>query len=98
MQTYSFLDTVMAINGPGGAFSIRDGAAKEGFTVDFTEDKNTMTVGADGEAMHSLKATKGGTITLRLLKTSPTNALLGALYNFQTASSATHGQNTIVIS
>jgi hypothetical protein len=35
-----------------------------------TEAKNTMTVGADGEVMHSLHAGKSGTITVTLLKTS----------------------------
>lgn len=97
-QTYSFLDVHVAINGPGGAFSIRDGAAKEGVTTDMVEDKNTMTIGAAGDAMHSLKATKAGHITLRLLKTSPVNFLLAALYNFQSSSAATWGQNTIVLS
>lgn len=32
-----------------------------------------MTVGADGEVMHSLHAGKSGTITVTLLKTSPVN-------------------------
>lgn len=35
--------------------------------------KNTMTIGADGEVMHSLHADKSGTVTVNLLKTSPTN-------------------------
>jgi hypothetical protein len=41
-----------------------------------TEAKNTMTVGADGEVMHSLHAGKSGTITVTLLKTSPVNKKL----------------------
>jgi hypothetical protein len=99
-QTYSFLDVSAAIVGPGGGFSF-SGAdvanAKEGFTAEFIEDKNVMTIGANGSAMHSLRAGKGGKITVRLLKTSPTNMLLSALYNFQTVSSATHGQNAITV-
>ncbi len=59
--------------------------------------KNTMVIGADGQAMHSLHAGKGGTVTVRLLKTSPTNALLQEMYFADTASSANHGQNTILI-
>jgi hypothetical protein len=99
-QTYSFLDVSAAIVGPGGGFSFSgaDAAnAKEGFTAEFIEDKNAMTVGANGSVMHSLRAGKAGKIIVRLLKTSPINQLLSALYNFQTVSSATHGQNAITI-
>lgn len=99
MSTYSFIDVVGAIQGPGGSISLGNGAgpSEEGLTVAMTEDKNTMTIGADGSGMHSLHAGKSGTITVRFLKTSPTNALLMEMYNFQTASSATHGQNVISI-
>jgi len=96
---YSFLDIVAAIKGPNGSFSIGSGAgaAEEGITVAMIDAKNTMMIGADGQGMHSLHAGKGGTVTVRLLKTSPTNALLQDMYFADTASSATHGQNTIVI-
>lgn len=99
-QTYSFGDVAAAISGPGGAISIGTGAAaaEEGITAAFTAEKDILTTGADGEAMHSLRLTKAGRITVRLLKTSPVNALLMAMYNFQTASAATHGQGTIVVS
>lgn len=98
MATYSFLDTHLAISGPGGAFTIGGpGAAnsEEGFTIEPTGEKNTMTIGAGGGAMHSLHADKSGKLTVRLLKTSPVNRLLMNLYNFQTTSSANHGQNTV---
>ena len=39
--------------------------------------------------MHSLHADKSGTITVNLLKTSPTNAKLSVMYNAQSLSSAT---------
>lgn len=99
MSTYSFANVVAAIQGPGGSISLGNGAgpSEEGITVTMTEDKNTMTIGADGSGMHSLHAGKSGTITVRLLKTSPTNALLMEMYNFQTASSANHGQNVISV-
>jgi len=58
-------------------------------------DKNTMTVGADGEGMHSLHADKSGTVTVVLLKTSPINAKLMALYQLQTLNTSLHGQNVI---
>ena len=54
-----------------------------------------MTIGADGGGMHSLHAGKGGKIKVRLLKTSPTNALLQTMYLFQTASSANWGKNVM---
>jgi hypothetical protein len=60
-------------------------------------DKNIMTVGADGTVMHSLKADESGTLTVTLLRTSLTNSKLQNLYNYQTASSRNHGQNTIMI-
>jgi hypothetical protein len=62
-----------------------------------TEAKNTMTIGADGEVMHSLHAGKSGTITVTLLKTSPVNKKLSLMYNAQSQSSATWGNNVIVM-
>lgn len=56
-----------------------------------------MLIGADGSGQHSLYADKSGRITVRLLKTSPVNQLLSAMYAFQTASGANYGQNTIAI-
>ena len=96
-MVYSFLDVQATITGPGGSFSIGSGAgnAKEGISIEYTEDKDRMIIGADGSAMHSLIASRGGKVLLRLLKTSPTNELLEQMYNFQTSSSALHGQNVI---
>ncbi|MFV8849587.1 DUF3277 family protein [Serratia fonticola] len=99
MATYSFLDVSASIVGPGGAFDLGYGAAtaEEGITVAMVEAKNTMTIGADGEVMQSLHAGKAGTITVTLLKTSPTNAKLSAMYAAQSLSSATWGNNVIVV-
>lgn len=96
-KTYSFLDTHAAIVGPGGAFTLTGGAAKEGITITPREDKNKLDIGADGSGMHSLRADKSASVTIRLLKNSPTNALLSAMYNFQQISSANWGQNVISI-
>lgn len=99
-NVYSFLDTNCAITGPGGSFTIGGqgaGNAEEGITVTMNEDKNTMTIGADGTPMHSLHAGQAGRMSVRLLKTSPVNAQLSALYAVQTVSSALHGQNTITL-
>jgi hypothetical protein len=99
MAAYSFADIHAEITGPGGSIPLGAGAgvAEEGLTVDPIEDKDTMTIGADGTPMHSLHMGKGARISVRLMKTSPTNRDLMAMYNFQTSSAANHGRNTLVI-
>lgn len=99
LQTYSFLDVQASIAGPGGSFPIGStaGAAKEGISIEMLEPKDTLLVGADGQAMHSMHGGQAGTITVRLLKTSPTNYQLMQLYNVQKGFSGIWGQNTISI-
>ena len=99
MPTYSFLDVHAALTGPGGSVSLSqgEGVAAEGITVEPMEDKNVMTPGADGGLMHSLIASRAATVTIRLLKTNPLNAVLQDMYNYQTQSSLTHGKNEITI-
>lgn len=98
-KTYSFLDIQATLVGVGAVINLGAGAAvsEEGITISQSGDKNTMTVGADGEGMHSLHADKSGTLAVRLLKTSPTNAKLMALYAVQSLSSAVWGQNVITV-
>ena len=98
-STYSFLDCNAGIVGPGGAFQLGNGAgaAEEGITIAPTGDISGMLIGADGSGQHSLHADKSGTVTIRVLKVSPVNQLLSALYAFQTSNGASHGQNTIAI-
>ena len=45
--------------------------------------KNTMTIGADGEVMHSLHADKSGTVTVNLLKDLADKQKLSLAYNAQ---------------
>ena len=99
MATYSFLDVSAAIVGPGGAFQLGNGAgaAEEGIDIEPMAEKETMTIGADGVPMHSLHADKSGTVTVRLLKTSPVNAQLNAMYNLQQLSAAVWGNNVITL-
>jgi hypothetical protein len=99
MSTYSFLNVVGTLTGPGGAISIGSGSgdAEEGITTEMIEEKDLMTVGADGSIMHSLRASNAARMTVRLLKTSPINAQLSTLYNFQRQASGTWGQNVIVV-
>lgn len=99
MATYSFQDYSATLVGAGAVIDLGAGVgvSDDGITVEMAGDKNTMTVGADGEGMHSLHSDKSGTVTVTLLKTAPANAKLMALYNLQTNSSALHGQNVITI-
>lgn len=99
MATYSFMDVNASLTGVTGAIDLGYGSAnsEEGITVTMTESKNTMTIGADGEFMHSLHAGKSGTITVSLLKTSPVNKKLSLAYNAQSQSSSLWGNNVIVI-
>jgi len=99
MAAYSFQNIVAAIVGPGGAFNLGVNAAvaEEGITIAPNEDKNTMVIGADGKGQHTLIASSGGLVTLRYLKTSPTNGFLMLMYDLQSASSALWGQNLITV-
>ncbi|CAB4149557.1 Bacteriophage rv5, Orf52 [uncultured Caudovirales phage] len=99
MGVYSFLNVNAAIAGPGGAANLGAGAAaaEEGITIEPAEDKNVMTIGADGAGQHSLIASDARTATIRLLKTSPINAILMAMYNVQSSSSALWGRNVITV-
>jgi hypothetical protein len=98
-DTYSFLNVNATIVGPGGAFNIGQGAgvSEEGITIERSGDKDTMTIGSDGTGMHSLHADKSGTLTVRLLKTSPQNAKLMAMYDLQSTSSVLWGNNVITV-
>ncbi|EBY2763019.1 DUF3277 family protein [Salmonella enterica] len=99
MATYSFMDVTASLSGPTGVIDLGQGSAnsEEGITQTMGGNKNTMTIGADGEVMHSLHADKSGTITVTLLKTSPVNKKLSLAYNAQSQSSSTWGNNVIVI-
>lgn len=97
--TWSFADVVSTITGPGGSVTLGNGsgAAAEGITFAHADEKDTMSTGADGTIMHSLHASMTGRITVRLLRTSPQNALLNQLYNFQRSNSGNWGQNTLTL-
>lgn len=99
MGPYSFMDVAASLVGPGGVVNLGFGAATadEGISIDMAGDKNTMLLGSDGEGMHSLHAERSGVITCRYLKTSPTNAILQALYDAQSLSATLWGKNVIVV-
>ena len=100
MGTYSFLNvtaTLTHISGVAVQLGQGAGSAEEGISYELADDKNAMMAGADGSVMHSLHASSAATLTIRLLKTSPTNAILQQMYNTQTSSSLLHGKNTLII-
>lgn len=98
-MVYSFLNVNASLAGPGGLLNLAAGAAaaEEGITIEAAEDKNQMTIGADGKGQHSLIASDACKVTVRLLKTSPLNAALMVMYDLQSASSALWGQNVFTI-
>lgn len=99
MGSYSFQNVVAAIAGPNGNIQLGAGAgvSEGGITTAMRGDKNTLTIGADGSGMNSLHADNSGNVTVRLLKTSPVNALLMSMYNADKASSIVWGKNVISI-
>ena len=99
-MVYSFLNVSCTITGPGGvAVNLAAGAAasEEGITIEQVNDKDVMTIGADGKGQHSLIADDSCTATVRLLKTSPQNQALQIMYDLQSSSSALWGSNVITV-
>lgn len=99
MAAYSFLDINASLSGADGSINLGAGASvsEEGISIEPMEDKSVMTIGADGNGMHSLVANEASTVTIRLLKTSPVNAQLMQMFTAQSASSAKWGKNTITV-
>jgi hypothetical protein len=97
--TYSFTDVLANLVGPGGSINLGSGAGatEEGISVEYKDDKNIQTTGADGSVMNSLNASKSGRVIVRILKTSPVNAQLSQMYNLQSQTSANWGTNVISI-
>jgi hypothetical protein len=96
-KTYSFLDVVASITGPGGSFALSEGGvANEGITIE-TNDRVSTVWGADGEWMHSLHAAKGGRVTIRVLRTGKANNDLSRLFAYDMSSSSATGRNILSI-
>jgi hypothetical protein len=99
-QTYGFQDVTASLSGPGGAFTIsgpETAAAEEGITITWGEESNSQTIGADGSVMNSMHSARAGTVTFRLMKTSPNNQRIMQLFSWQHQSTAYWGRNTITI-
>lgn len=99
MATYSFSQVTATLTGAAGVINLGFGSGntKEGITVAQTQARNVMTVGADSSVMHSLRSDKSGTVTVRLLETSPVNAQLQTMYDAQSLTPSAWGANVIVI-
>lgn len=95
---YSFLDVQASFSGNGGSFDIASsGVSDEAIRITLAASKNTMIIGANGDGMHSLKATRAVRITISLLKTGRGNALMNQMYETQAISSAYWGNNMLVV-
>lgn len=99
-NAYSFIDTFCTLTGPGGSISLGygSGSSEEGITFEPFEEIDRMTVGADGNPMHSLIAGKAAKGTVRLQKTSPVNSQLDAMLSYQRTSALFHGRNILSLS
>jgi hypothetical protein len=99
LATYSFQDVNAALTDDIASFDLgsESGVAEEGITIAMEGDKGTIVWGADGTPMHSLHAAQGGTVSIRLQKTSPINYKLAQFYTQSTASSANYGNATITV-
>lgn len=76
MDVYSFLDTVMLVNGneiTGWA------EGDDAINIARREDSASDMVGADGEMAVALSANRSGELTIRLKQTAASNAYLSSL-------------------
>jgi hypothetical protein len=98
MPSYSLSKVVATITGPGGSFQIGAGAgvSDEGIEIE-TNERSVKQMGADGVGQWSFLADKSGRLTLTLLKTSPVNAQLMAMFHTQSLDPALWGQNVITV-
>lgn len=99
LGTYSFADNYANLTGPGcsAQLAAATGAADEGVSVEFTEESNRVTTGADGAGFNTLVTISRARILARFLKTSPTNSILQQAYAYQRTSSLFWGQNIFVL-
>lgn len=97
--TYSLLDVNAALVGPGGAIDLgaSAGVAEEAITIETAAEMGGMQIGAGGDGVHSLYNDRSGKVTIRLLKTSPTNEKLNAMKELQRVSASVYGINTLTI-
>jgi Protein of unknown function (DUF3277) len=94
---YSFENVIATISGPNGAFSLTDnGVANEGITLT-PDERVTIQRGAAGDWMYTLHSAQGGRLAIRVLKNGALNGLLSTMFDSDSLSSATIGQNMISV-
>lgn len=80
MKEYSFLDTLLLVNG------VEINGFDEGddtIILDRINDSAAHKVGTDGEMTVSISADRSGTVVFRLMQTSDSNSYLSGLINAQ---------------
>jgi hypothetical protein len=98
--TYAFADVSCILSGPGIIVQLGNGGgpSDEGITFEAIEERDRMTIGADGSGFHTLISSRAARILVRLQKTSPSNATLQQALNYQSASSLFWGKNIFSVS
>lgn len=95
---YSFLDVNATIAGPGGNFLLSEaGLSEEGIIITQLSERDVMTMGARGDGMHSLRASRAVRVAVSLLKTGNGNAQLNSMFRYQSLSSSRWGSNIITV-
>ena len=80
MKEYSFLDTLLLVNG------VEIGGFDEGddvISLERLNDSASHKIGTDGEMTVSISADRSGSVTFRLMQSSDSNAYLSGLINAQ---------------
>ena len=97
-NTYSFQDVTATLAG-AVVIELGYGSAnsEEGIEWQYNNSRNKMTVGADGEVMHTLSCDKSGVVKVRLLEISPVNSKLTSAFELLQLSSSAWGQAVITI-
>jgi len=80
MKAYSFLNTIVLVNGIRMTNWSDDDDA---LTIERLEDAAMHKVGVDGKMSVAISANKSGQITIKLMQTSPSNKFLNALHGTQ---------------
>lgn len=82
LATYAFKDVTVLFNGfPLSGFS----DAADAIAVERSVDAFSQLVGADGDVMAMMSSNKSGLVTLKLLQSSKSNAILDAVLKTQNA-------------
>lgn len=100
-SAYSFQSVNAHLTSASAAVNVNlgNGATvhEEGIEITQADDKNTMKMGADGNWLNILHPGNGGTVTVNLLRNSPSVKALTVAYNLERVSQTLWGQDIIRI-